>query len=114
MRFSATHPKKKTLTYWLTPKHHGSFAIYLWHGMGAAAWWRLLRRNRFAMTWDCVPQILTTTVAVPFNSALRLARGLKAFFAVPRLLRLLFSRMRFKGAGPLGIVLLRSRDCPPA
>lgn len=77
MRFSATHPKKKTLIYWLTPKHHGSFAIYLWHGMGAAAWWRLLRRNRFAMTWDRVPQVLTTTIAAPFNSALRLASDVR-------------------------------------
>ena len=85
MRFSATEPKKKKVLSWLRMENHGSFAIYLWHGMGTTAWWRLLRRNRFSITFNCLPQIVTTTLFSPFNSALRLAssarygRALKAY-----------------------------------
>lgn len=77
MRFSATQPRKKKVLSWLRMENHGSFAVYLWHGMGTATWWRLLRRNRFAMTFNCVPQILTTTLLSPFNSALSLVSDMR-------------------------------------
>ena len=77
MRFSATQPKKKKVLSWLRMENHGGFAVYFWHGMGVPAWWRLLRRNRFAMTYNCVPQIVTTTLLSPLNSALSVASKLR-------------------------------------
>lgn len=49
---------------------HGGWALYFWHGMRLSTWWRLLRRGRFAVTLNCMPNIVAVTLAAPVNSLL--------------------------------------------
>jgi hypothetical protein len=48
----------------------GGWLLYFWHGMGLSTWIRLLRRGRFDITLNCVPNILTVSLWTPFNSLL--------------------------------------------
>ncbi|MFQ5625678.1 MAG: sulfotransferase, partial [Methyloligellaceae bacterium] len=48
----------------------GGWLLYFWHGMGVVTWAKLLKRGRFDITLNCVPNILTVTIWAPVNSLL--------------------------------------------
>jgi len=49
---------------------YGGWLLYFWHGMRFGAWVRLLRRGRFDVTLNCLPNIATVTIWTPVNSGL--------------------------------------------
>jgi LPS sulfotransferase NodH len=70
------HDKKKRKKKFRGPFKHrreGGWMLYFWHGMGLLTWVRLLRRGRFDITLNCLPNILTVTLVAPLNSLLYFA-----------------------------------------
>jgi LPS sulfotransferase NodH len=68
--------KKKRKKRFRGPFKHrreGGWMLYFWHGMGLLTWVRLLRRGRFDITLNCLPNILTVTLVAPLNSLLYFA-----------------------------------------
>ena len=63
-------PKKKKRKGPFKVQRYGGWLLYFWHGMRFGAWWRLLKRGRFDITLNCLPNILTVTIWAPVNSAL--------------------------------------------
>jgi LPS sulfotransferase NodH len=51
-------------------QREGGWLLYFWHGMRLGDWLRLLKRGRFDITLNCLPNILTVTLWAPVNSAL--------------------------------------------
>jgi hypothetical protein len=49
---------------------YGGWLLYFWHGMRFSAWVALLRRGKFDITLNCLPNILTVTIWAPVNSLL--------------------------------------------
>ena len=49
---------------------YGGWLLYFWHGMRLGVWFGLLGRNRFKVTLNCLPNILSVTVFAPVNSML--------------------------------------------
>lgn len=78
-RTDAQPKKKKKKTPWkrfwkavrspLRVHREGGWLPYFWHGMRFGTWIGLLRRGRFDITLNCVPNILTVTLWTPVNSA---------------------------------------------
>jgi hypothetical protein len=54
----------------LTIHRYGGRLLYIWYGLRPAALWELFRRGRFKATLNCVPDILTFPLWVPWNSVL--------------------------------------------
>jgi hypothetical protein len=54
----------------LTIHRYGGRLLYIWYGLRPAALWNLFRRGRFKVTLNCVPDILTFPLWVPWNSVL--------------------------------------------
>ncbi len=51
-------------------QRYGGWLLYFWHGCRFGAWVGLLRRGRFDVTLNCLPNILTVTIWAPINSGL--------------------------------------------
>lgn len=49
---------------------YAGMALYFWHGMRFGAWYNLLKKNDFRITWNCLPQIISTSLVTPINSLL--------------------------------------------
>lgn len=49
---------------------YGGWSLYFWHGMRLRTWLALLARNRFRVTLNCLPNILTVSLVAPLNSVL--------------------------------------------
>jgi omega-hydroxy-beta-dihydromenaquinone-9 sulfotransferase len=54
----------------LTIHRYGGRLLYFWYGLRPVALFRLFQRGRFQVTLNCVPDILTLFLWVPWNSLL--------------------------------------------
>jgi len=54
----------------LTIHRYGGRLLYFWYGLRPVALWKLFQRGRFQVTLNCVPDILTLFLWVPWNSLL--------------------------------------------
>jgi len=62
--------RKKPRLPALTIHRYGGRLLYFWYGLRPVALFKLFRRGRFKFTLNCVPDILTFFLWVPWNSVL--------------------------------------------